>query len=124
MAKKELKNVSDSDMDIFFEKEMRGGICYAAKKHSVANESVQTKYDDMNNLYDKAMIEYLPYDDFRQKKVTDKNIDIVWNKKDNASHGFFLEVDMYCPDELHDEQNDFPIAPDKLKVTKEMLSPE
>ena len=94
------------------------------QKNSVANESVQTKYDDMNNLYDKAMIEYLPYDDFRQKKVTDKNIDIVWNKKDNASHGFFLEVDMYCPDELHDEQNDFPIAPDKLKVTKEMLSPE
>ena len=65
LTKIELKKVSYSDMDIFFEKEMRGGICYAAKKHSVANESVQTKYDDMNNLYDKATIEYLPYDDFR-----------------------------------------------------------
>ena len=40
LTKIELKNVSDSDMHIFFEKEMRGGICYAAKKHSVANESV------------------------------------------------------------------------------------
>ena len=49
----------------FFEKEMRGEICYGAKKHSVENESVQIKYDDMNNLYDKAMMEYLSYDDFR-----------------------------------------------------------
>ena len=65
MAKKELKNVSDLDMHIFFEKEMREEICYAAKKHSVATESVQIKYDDMNNFYDKAMTEYFPYDDFR-----------------------------------------------------------
>ena len=103
---------------------MREEICYAAKKHSVATESVQIKYDDMNNFYDKAMTEYFPYDDFRQKKVTDKNKYIVLNKKDNASHGFFLEVDMYCPDELHGEQSDFPMAPEKLKVAKEILSLE
>ena len=46
------------------------------------------------------------------------------SEKNNTSHGFFLEVDIDCPDELHDEQNDFPIPPDKLKVTKETLSPE
>ena len=65
LTKIELKKVNDSDMHIFFEKEMRGEICYGAKKHSVENESVQIKYDDMNNLYDKAMMEYLSYDDFR-----------------------------------------------------------
>ena len=25
---------------------------------------------------------------------------------------------MYCPDEFHDEQNDFSMAPEKLKITK------
>ena len=39
-------------------------------------------------------------------------------------HGCFLEVDMYCPDELHDEQNDFPMAPEKFIATEEMLSAE
>ena len=29
---------------------------------------------------------------------------------------------MYCPDELHDYQNCFPMAAEKLEITKEMLS--
>ena len=55
-------------------------------------------------------------------KVSDKNIGIALNKKDKSLHGYILEADMYCPDEFHDEQNDFSMAPEKLKITK--LSPE
>ena len=102
---------------------MRGGICYAAKRYSEANKSVEIKYHDMNNLYGKAMMQYLPYGGFRWAKVSDKNINIILNKRDNSLHGYFLEVDIHCPDELHDEQNDFPMAPEKIKVAKEMLSP-
>ena len=109
-------------MHIFIEQGMRGGICYAAKKHSVANESVQIKYDDMNNLYAKAVMQYLPRKDFKWISVTDKHINTVLNKKDHSLNGYFLEADMYCPDELHDYQNCFPMAAEKLKITKEMLS--
>ena len=53
-----------------------------------------------------------------------KNINVALNKKDKSLHGYFLEVDMYCPDELHDYQTDFPMALEKLNVTEDMLSKE
>ena len=34
-----------------------------------------------------------------------------------------LEVDFEYPEELHDLHNDYPCAPEKIKVTKNMLSP-
>ena len=33
------------------------------------------------------------------------------------------EVDLEYPQELHDLHNDYSLAPEKMKVTKEMLSP-
>ena len=43
----------------------------------------------MNNLYGKAMMEYLPYGKFRWIKVTDKNIDIALNKRELFAWIFF-----------------------------------
>ena len=34
-----------------------------------------------------------------------------------------LEVDLEHPKELHELHNDYPLAVEKMKVTKEMLSP-
>ena len=36
--------------------------------------------------------------------------------------GLILEVDLEYPEELHDLHNDYPLAAEKIKVTKEMLS--
>ena len=36
--------------------------------------------------------------------------------------GYFLEVDLKYPDELHKLHNDYPLAPEKLAVTNDMLS--
>ena len=33
-----------------------------------------------------------------------------------------LEVDLECPEELHEQHNDYPLAPEKVKVKKDMLS--
>ena len=41
---------------------------------------------------------------------------------DESSIGYFLEVDPEYPDELHELQNDFPLAPQKLAVSSDMLS--
>ena len=35
---------------------------------------------------------------------------------------FFLEVDLEYPKELHDEHGDYPLAPEIMKVSKEMVS--
>ena len=50
MTKIQLEKIGDSDKHISIEDGMRGGICFAAKKHSKANDSTETKYHDMNNL--------------------------------------------------------------------------
>ena len=135
MTKIELPKISDPDMHLFIEQGMRGGISYASTKYCKANNEfcsnydntksrTEIKYDDMNNLYGKSMMQYLPYKNLKWIKVTDKNISIALNKKDTSLHGYILEVDTYLPDELHNNQNDFPMAPEKLKVTSDMLSAE
>ena len=48
--------------------------------------------------------------------------DLAKYKEDNKK-GVILEVDLEYPQELHDLHNDYPLAPEKMKVTKEMLSP-
>ena len=77
----------------------------------------------MNNLYGKAMSEYLPYGDFKWLEVNNETINKVLNKSDDSLHGYFLEVDLEVPEELHDYHKDYPMAPEKIKIEDDMLSP-
>ena len=45
------------------------------------------------------------------------------NKSDNGLYGYFLEVDLDYPEEFHDSHNVFPMAPAKIKIEDDMLSP-
>ena len=46
-----------------------------------------------------------------------------WNKyTNNSSKGCVLEVDLEYPKELHELHNDYPLAPDKIEIKREMLS--
>ena len=133
MTYTELEKISNPDMHVFIERGMRGGICSVSKRYSKTNiefcpdydetkPKVYTKYLDMNNLYGGAMSEYLPYGEFQWGKVINKVINRISNKKEYSLYGYFLEVDLEVPEELHNEHNDLPMAPEKIKVTEEMLS--
>ena len=74
----------------------------------------------MNNLYGWAMNEYLPYGGFEWLENIDK-FDIMWIN-DKSLIGYFLEVDLDYPEELHELHNDLPLVPEKLTVSNDMLS--
>ena len=41
---------------------------------------------------------------------------------ENSSIGYVLQVDHEYPSELHEMHNDYPLAPEKLKISQNMLS--
>ena len=73
----------------------------------------------MNNLYGWAMGEYLPHKGFKWLENIDK-FDIM-SINDKSPIRYFLEVDLEYPDELHGLHNNFPLAPEKLAVSSDML---
>ena len=121
-----LELITDIDMQLFIEKGLRGGISYIAHRHAEANNKYMKNYDpnklisyimylDANNLYGWAMSKPLPYGNFKWV-----NADGVITKEYGIGH--IYEVDLEYPKELHDLHNDYPCAPEKIKVTDDMLS--
>ena len=53
-----------------------------------------------------------------------KNVDEfdVMSISEKSPKGYFLEVDLEYPDELHELHNDYPLAPENLAVSSDMLS--
>ena len=79
-------------------------------------------YWDANNLYGWAMIQPLPVTDF--KFLTKKEInkfDLNFISK-NSQIGYILECDLEYPEELHDLHNDYPLCPEKIEISPDMLS--
>jgi len=69
------------------------------------------------------MTQYLPREGFRwlsQDEIERLNI---MNVADDNDEGYVLEVDVNYPTALHDLHSDYPLAPQKMKVTNDMLSP-
>ena len=128
-----LELITDINMYQFIEKGMRGGISYIANRYGKANNKYIKTYDekaplkyimylDANNLYGWAMSQYLPTGGF--KWMTEKQIDNIdlAKYKEDSNKGLILEVDLAYPEELHHLHNDYPLAPEKVKVTENMLS--
>ena len=66
------------------------------------------------------MSEYLPYSEFEWLKSVDK-LDVM-SIKDKSSIGYILEVDIKYPKELLELHNNYPLAPEKLIITNDILS--
>ena len=126
--------LTDPLMYNFFESGLRGGVSMISKKHYKANNPHVENYDpskpntyimyyDVNNLYGGVMRKPLPYGMFRwltEKEILDFDINSI---SENASTGYTLEVDLEYPDELHDDHNCFPVAPEHKTVMEEEISP-
>ena len=111
---------------------MRGGISYIANRYGKANNKYMKTYNekasskyimylDANNLYGWAMSQFLPTGGF--KWMTKNQIDkIELSKyKENSKKGLIPEVNLAYPEELHDLHNDYPLGPEKVKVTENIF---
>ena len=123
-----LELLSDNDMLLMIEKGIRGGVSMISNRYAKANNkymgesfidtmiSIYIMYLDSNNLYGWGMSKPLPTHDFKWMKDSELNI---WEKIP-----CILEVDLEYPKELHDLHNDYPLAPERVKLNKtEKLTP-
>ena len=118
---------------MMFERGIRGGITHISKRYAEANnkymknynpekESSYIQYLDANNLYGWAMSQNLPTDGFRwMENLTVEKIDEIMEKANHSmfnkgKKGYIFEVDLVYPEHLWDSHNDYPLAPEKLKV--------
>ena len=126
-----LEKISDIDQYLFIEKGSRGGVSYIAKRYAKANNKHMKNYNpkkpskfiiylDMNNLYGWGLSSYLPYGGFKWLKNVD-GFDVM-SFSEKSSIGYFLKVGLEYLDELREIHNDYPLAPEKLPVSYDMLS--
>ena len=122
MTKISLELLSDYDMILMIKKGIRGGISMISNRYGVANnkyigdsydpnkESTYIQYLDANNLYGWAMSKPLPTHGFE------------WMSESELDHWrsmpCILEVDLDYPESLHDEHNDYPLAPERMTIDK------
>ena len=89
-SKAKLERIQDIDMFKFFERAIRGGISTILGSRLIEScEKIRILYEDMNNLYGWAMMQFLPTDNVRVEKNI--SIDTVLNDTDDSQkrkHGY------------------------------------
>ena len=119
--------LTDIYMLLMVEKGVRGGICHSIHRYAKANdknikdynknkESSYLKYWDVNNLNGPAMSQKLLAKDFKWvENISEFNEDFMKSYNDKINKGYFLEVDVHYPENLHSRQNHLTFLPERLK---------
>ena len=115
-----LELLTDPDMLLMFEERIRGGVSMITKRYGKANNPYMGEefdknspkkyltYLDANNLYGWAMCKPPPVGNFEW--MSEEEL------KNWKSHSSVLEVDLEYPKDLHYLHNDYPLAPERLKI--------
>ena len=129
----EIGLLTDIEMLLFCERAIRGGVNgIGALRHFKANNPDTNDYNaneptvygaffDVTSLYAGTMQQSLPMGAYTWR--ADLTIDVILNADPMGEFGFFVEVDLIYPKELHHSHNDLPLAPEKLAIQPEWLSP-
>ena len=128
-----LQQIHIKEMYEMIENGLRGGMTQCSfKKVEANNKYMNEDYDkskpssyisylDANNLYGLAMCKKLPYDDFKwyYGRMDEKR---VMKYSDDDDTGYILEVDLDYPKDPHDLHKDYPLAPEIMSISENMLS--
>ena len=129
-----LELLSDINQYLFIIKGIRGGMSMVSKRHAVANNKYVEGYNssksssfilylDANNLYGRAMQEYLPWKNFEWMSPHQLNYDFIKRLEPEGEVGCIIQYSLEYPVALHDYHSDYPLAPLKKSIPYDMLSP-
>ena len=79
-------------------------------------ESCHIMYLDANNLYNWVMSQSLPTSGFKWMETLEKLKGCFSKLAKKQRKGYFLEVDVSYPDDLHDLHNNLPFMCEKMKI--------
>ena len=111
----QLEKTNNTNVHLFLEKGIRGGVSYISKRCKKSDENTEIIYWDTNNLYGWAMNQHLPHSSFMflsKREVDNSDLNSI---AENSLIGYILEVDLEYYKELHDLHGDYPLCPKKLK---------
>lgn len=118
--------MTDIDMVRFIQNGLRGGVSYINTRYQESNDTTDILYIDANNLYGHAQKMKLPKSSYEWLKLpTSMSATEMFDYcvKYREEFGSILEVDLIYPESLHEKHSNFPLAPEKMLVTFEDLSP-
>lgn len=129
MCDTELELLTDVDMHLFAENGMRGGVAQISCKLATVNNPRAPNYNkneppsyvmylDTNNLYGLSVSQCLPCGGFEWADALQINEAFILNLKDESNTGYFLEVDLDYPQNLHTLHNGYLFAPERVSVFK------
>ena len=118
-----LEKIHNIDVHLFLEKGMRGDVSYISKRYSKSDENTEIMYSDMNDLNGTIMsFNYLPYGGFRFLSKEEINVFDLGSIAENSLVGYILDADLECCKDLHDSHNNYPLCPEKIEISNDMLS--
>jgi len=131
--------VDNPDIFLFFENALRGGVSCISHRYAKANTPEAGEYNpeedtsfitylDCNNLYGTVMAN-CKFPTKNMKFWTEEEISIRGKEFEDrliptdGEIGYVLEVNLDYPEKLYDEHNDYPLAPERITITEDLLSP-
>ena len=134
----DLELIHDAEILTMIEKSQRGGLTVVGRyakandkrmgeNYDKTKESTYISYVDASNLYGFAMVQPLPYKDLKFENTCPGTcrgsfLETILNAPDDAETGYFCEVDLEFPPELHDKLKHFPPCPESLIPQQEWFS--
>lgn len=110
------------DMYHFIRQSIRGGHSFIGQRYCKAEIGKDDiAYIDMNNLYGFAQRQLMPVGEYRWSDYLNETNISTFNP--DLEYGFICEVDLEYPEHLHTDHASFPLAPDHVTITRDMLSP-
>ena len=89
------------------------------KNYDKNKESKYLNYWDVNNLYSWAMSQKSPVNDFNWvEDISEFDESFMKNYNKESDEGYFLDVDIQSPEDLHNLHNDLPFQTDRIQIEK------